>query len=130
MRALLPIVGAMLLLGSLAAKQSSSPASTTNSHPQTATATSAQSPDAARQGFRIAGIVVSASTGQPLAAASVAIAPVAHGEERNISKSLVTGADGRFSFATLYRGKYSLMAEAHGFSLQAFERHEQYSSAI
>ena len=130
MRVLLPIVGAMLLLASLAAQQNSSPTSPANYRAPTAAASTAQTADAARQSFRIAGIVVSASTGQPLASASVAIAPVMRGEERDIAKSVVTGADGRFAFAALSRGKYSLMARAHGFSLQAFERHEQYSSAI
>jgi hypothetical protein len=129
MRALLPTLCALLLLGTLAAQQISSPASPANSHPQTAPATSTQVPDA-RQGFRIAGIVVNASSGQPIASASVAIAPLAHGSEREISKSTVTAADGRFSFAGLSRGKYSLMAQAHGFSRQAFERHDGYSSAI
>src|ERR1017187_6599979 len=41
-----------------------------------------------------------------------------------------TGADGRFAFTGLSRGKYSLMAAAHGFMLQGFERHDMYATAI
>jgi 5-hydroxyisourate hydrolase-like protein (transthyretin family) len=96
---------------------------------------SAQSNQPARapsvqQGYRIAGIVVNLATGQPVAGASVAIAPTTQGTERDISHSVTTGADGRFAFAGLRRGKYSLMAAAHGFMLQGFERHGMYATAI
>ncbi len=83
-----------------------------------------------QQGYRIAGIVVNWATGQPVAGASVAIAPTTQGTERDISRSVTTGADGRFAFAGLGRGKYSLMAAAHGFMLQGFERHGMYATAI
>jgi 5-hydroxyisourate hydrolase-like protein (transthyretin family) len=83
-----------------------------------------------QQGYRIAGVVVNWATGQPLAGASVAIAPTTQGTERDISRSVTTGADGRFAFAGLSRGKYSLMAAAHGFMLQGFERHGMYATAI
>ncbi len=83
-----------------------------------------------QQGYRIAGVVVNWATGQPVAGASVAIAPTTQGTERDISHSVTTGADGRFAFAGLSRGKYSLMAAAHGFMLQGFERHGMYATAI
>jgi 5-hydroxyisourate hydrolase-like protein (transthyretin family) len=83
-----------------------------------------------QQGYRIAGIVVNWATGQPVAGASVAIAPTTQGTERDISRSVTTGADGRFAFAGLSRGKYSLMAVAHGSTLQYFERHGMYATAI
>ena len=83
-----------------------------------------------QQGYRIAGVVVNWANGQPVAGASVAIAPVTQGGERDISRSMTTGADGGFSFAGLGRGKYSLMATAHGFTLQGFERHGEYATAI
>ena len=121
-QALLRFLCILLLLGTGVAQQSSAPA---NSHPAAATPGSTQT-----QGFRIAGVVVNASTGQAVPSASVAIARVAQGTGRDISKSVVTGPDGRFSFDRLSQGKYSLMARAHGFSLQAFERHDEYSSAI
>jgi Carboxypeptidase regulatory-like domain len=97
---------------------------------------SAQSDQAAHappvpQGNRIAGVVVNWTTGQPMAGASVAIAAVTtQGTEREISRSVITGSDGRFAFAGLGRGKYSLMAAAHGFMLQGFGRHSMYATAI
>jgi 5-hydroxyisourate hydrolase-like protein (transthyretin family) len=85
----------------------------------------------AAQGYRIVGVVVNALTGQPLPAVSVAIAPTTpQGSSREVSQDVVTGDDGRFTFAGLTRGKYSLMATARGFALQSFEQHDAYSSAI
>jgi hypothetical protein len=85
---------------------------------------------AAQQGYRIAGVVVNWANGQPVTGAAVALAPVTQGGERDISRSMTTGADGSFSFAGLNRGKYSLMATAHGFTLQGLERHGPYATAI
>ncbi len=120
------ILCATLLAGSLAAQQNSSPQPAA---PQVTSAAPAQGP-AAQHGFRITGIVVDYLTGQPINSASVAIAPLSHGVERDITKSVVTGADGRFSFAGLSQGKYSLNARAHGYSFQSFDRHDEYSTAI
>lgn len=121
------IICAMLLVASLPAQQNSVPAQALP-HPLASSVPSAPAPS--QQGFRIAGVVVNALTGQPIASASVAIAPVNQGAERDISKSIVTGTDGRFSFASLSRGKYSLVGRARGFTFQAFDQHDQYSSAI
>ena len=116
------IVCAIVLVASLAAQPSQAPA---------VPAASAQaSPVQAQQGFRIAGVVVNSLTGQPIPAASVAIARVTQGAARDISKSVVSAADGRFSFASLSRGKYSLMAMARGCSLQYFDHHDPYATAI
>ena len=85
----------------------------------------------AAQRYRIAGVVVNVLTGQPLAAVSVAIAPTTQqGSASEVSQDVVTGNDGRFAFTGLVRGKYSLMAEARGFTLQSFEAHDAYASAI
>ena len=84
----------------------------------------------APQGYRIGGTVVNSLSGQPVASASVAIAAVTQGVDRDISKSFLTGSDGRFSFAGLSRGKYSLMATARGFTLQYFEHHDPYATAV
>ncbi len=116
----------MLLLASLAAQQPRVPAVPANTAPTQASGASVT----AQNGFRIAGTIVNSLTGQPMASASVAIARVTHGTEREISKSVITGADGRFSFAALSQGKYSLMASARGFSLQSFDRHDAYATAI
>ncbi len=87
-------------------------------------------PPSQSQGFRIVGIVVNSLTGQAVPMASVAIAPTGQGTEHEISKSVTTGADGRFSFTGLTRGKYSLMAAARGYSLQYFEHHDPFATAI
>ncbi|HUI83340.1 MAG TPA: carboxypeptidase-like regulatory domain-containing protein [Candidatus Binatia bacterium] len=112
----------MLLLGGLFAQSSVPPLPPQQQQP----ARIAPPP----QGYCIAGTVVNSLTGQPIASASVAIAPLARGAEREISRSALTGADGRFSFAGLGRGKYSLMATARGFSLQYFDHHDPYATAI
>ena len=82
------------------------------------------------QHYRIAGMVVNSLSGQPVPSASVAIALTTQGLDREISQSFITGPDGRFSFSGLTRGKYSLMATARGFSLQYFEHHDPYATAI
>lgn len=90
----------------------------------------AQAKPAAVQGFRIAGIVVNSLSGQPVPSVRVAIARTTQGTEREINQAVTTGPDGRFSFTGLSRGKYSLMATAHGFSLQYFDHHDPYATAI
>ena len=124
------ILCAMLLVTSLPAQQNAVPASAAKPAPTQNSGVAQTNAAPAQQGFRIAGVVVNALTGQPIASASVALAPLNHGSERDISKSLVTGNDGRFSFAGLSRGKYSLLGRARGFEFQAFDRHDEYSTAI
>jgi hypothetical protein len=128
------IAGALLLIASLYAQQSPQQ-SQQQSQPRQLPATSAQPrPSASQapvpQGYRIAGLVVNSLTGQAVPSASVAIAPITQGADREISKSVTTGADGRFSFVALNRGKYSLMATARGSSLQYFEHHDPFATAI
>ena len=101
--------------------------------PQTPPAAPVQAPASSaqqNQGFRIAGTVVNSLTGQGVPGASVAIAPTSQGSDREISKSVRTGTDGHFAFTGLARGKYSLMATARGFSLQYFNHHDPYATAI
>ncbi len=98
--------------------------------PQTGTSAAAASQAATAQGLRISGAVVNSLTGQPVASARVAIARVTQGTDRDISQSVTTGSDGRFQFAGLTRGKYSLMAAARGFTLQYFEHHDPYATAV
>ncbi|HZP24721.1 MAG TPA: carboxypeptidase regulatory-like domain-containing protein [Terriglobales bacterium] len=125
MRAPAAIVCVLLLAGVLPAQQgSSAPSPSSAAHP----ASGASLPEPS--GFRLAGVVVNAATGQPMASASVAIARLARGASRDISQSVVTGPDGHFAFSALAQGKYSLVGRARGFGFQAFERHDQYSTAI
>ena len=109
----------LLLLTSLSAQPA----------PQSASQPTA-SPAPVPQGYRISGTVVNALTGQPVPSASVAIAPITQGADRDISRSITTGADGRFAFVALSRGKYSLMAKARGASLQYFDHHDPFATAI
>jgi len=127
MTAVLPRILSVLLLLATVSAQQTPPAAPAPAH--TATATQAHTASAPQR-YSIAGVVVNSLTGQPLAGASVAIAPVTRGEERDFSGSVVTAADGRFSFSMLTHGKYSLAATARGYSLQSFDRHDAYASAI
>jgi len=77
--------------------------------------------------FEISGTLVDSITGQPISRARVALAPVT---QRDDQTTLITAEDGRFSFPSLTAGKYSLSAQAHGYLLQSFNQHDEYSSAI
>jgi hypothetical protein len=81
----------------------------------------------AGQAFRIAGTVVSATTGEPLSQARISIAET---RDRAKSISMVTSEDGHFEFSQLKAGKYSLEGAKRGFISSAYEQHEQYSTAI
>lgn len=76
---------------------------------------------------RIAGRVVSSTSGAPLSQARVTIASVQNQEQ---SLSLITGTDGTFDFKGLPAGKYSLSAARRGFIESSFNQHERYSTAI
>lgn len=84
----------------------------------------------AAQELRIAGVVVNSLSGQPVPSVRVAIARVTQGTDRDINQAVTTGVDGRFAFTGLVRGKYSLMATARGYSLQYFDHHDPYATAI
>jgi hypothetical protein len=77
--------------------------------------------------FLISGVVVSAIRGEALARTRVIITPVG---QRAQVQSTLTGDDGRFVFINVFPGKYSLVAERNGYSLQGFEQHDAYASAI
>jgi Carboxypeptidase regulatory-like domain len=75
-------------------------------------------------GYRIAGIVVDAVTGAPVASAEVSIS---EGTEQTKTKS---GDDGRFVFQGVSAGKYVLSAAARGYVREGFNQHGAYSSGI
>ena len=77
--------------------------------------------------FRISGTVVNSVSGQPVSKVMVAIGPA---EGSDPVKKVVTDQSGQFDFANLKRGKYWLEAQAHGFSAQRFDQHEEFSTAI
>jgi 5-hydroxyisourate hydrolase-like protein (transthyretin family) len=84
-------------------------------------------PTAARGVFRIAGVVVSETTGAPLESARVTIFDTAN---RRNTQGTITASDGRFEFNHLTAGKYSLQGERRGFVLMAYEQHGQFSTAV
>jgi hypothetical protein len=79
------------------------------------------------KGYKIAGTVVNAVTGAPLARVNVSLADT---QSRARMIATVTGESGHFEFAGLAAGKYSLQGSRSGFLTAAYEQHEQYSTAI
>lgn len=84
-------------------------------------------PQSSTTSFRVAGTVVSKTDGHPLAAARVSLVSV---KNRRQQESMVTTDDGKFEFANVPAGKYSLGGARRGFISAAYEQHDQYSSAI
>ncbi len=78
-------------------------------------------------GFEISGTLVDSNSGQPIAHARVAIAPVT---QRDNFTTVITHEDGRFSFPNLAPGKYTLTAQARGYLVQSFNQHDQFASSI
>jgi 5-hydroxyisourate hydrolase-like protein (transthyretin family) len=86
-----------------------------------------QANQAAPDSWRISGKVVDALSGAPLARCSVEIGPA---EDRGASRSIETGNDGVFAFDGLAQGKYRLSASKRGYLPQAYEQHDNFSTAI
>ncbi len=76
---------------------------------------------------KIAGTVVNAATGMPLAQARISISDT---KNRANTIWMVTAEDGRFEFDRVPAGKYSLVGAKRGFLTGAYEQHEQFSTAI
>jgi Carboxypeptidase regulatory-like domain len=83
-------------------------------------------PDAAA-GFKVAGLVVSSTTGTPLRDTRVTLENT---KNRREAVGMITREDGRFEFAGLGAGKYSLEGARRGYIPAAYQQHEQYSTAI
>lgn len=82
---------------------------------------------ATQKTYVIAGTAVDYHSAQPLASTRISIAPAGKPDQ---SRSMLTASDGRFRFDNLPKGKYSLVGSRRGYLEQAFDQHEQYSSAI
>jgi Carboxypeptidase regulatory-like domain len=88
---------------------------------------SSAEPRATTGGFRIAGKVVNALAGSPLAQARVTIVDT---KIQQRSASTVTSEDGSFEFLDLRAGKYALNGAKRGFISAAYDQHERFSTAI
>jgi hypothetical protein len=77
--------------------------------------------------FRIAGTVVSAASGVPLAETRVSINDV---RNPDAVQTMMTSENGRFEFNRLGPGKYSLQGMRHGFITASYDAHEEYATAI
>jgi Carboxypeptidase regulatory-like domain len=77
--------------------------------------------------FRIAGVVVSQTTGTPLARTRVSIIDARNPRD---ARWMVTTEDGHFAFERLSPGKYSLQGARRGFIPTTYEQHGQFSTAI
>lgn len=76
--------------------------------------------------YRIAGTVVNAKAGGPLARSRVTIADA---KNRRSVQSVITNDDGRFEFH-VPAGKYSLEGAKRGFITASYNQHDQFSTAI
>lgn len=76
--------------------------------------------------FRIAGTVVSAKGGNPLARCRVTIAD---SKNSGSVKFVISGDDGRFEFH-VPAGKYALEGAKRGYITAAYNQHERFSTAI
>ncbi|MGD0910899.1 MAG: carboxypeptidase regulatory-like domain-containing protein [Terracidiphilus sp.] len=79
------------------------------------------------QGFRVAGTVVNANTGEPVRGAAVALLTV---EDSHMMASTESGDDGRFSMDSLSAGKYQLTASKRGYTTGFYNQHFEYNSAV
>jgi hypothetical protein len=77
--------------------------------------------------YRIAGVVVSGVTGEPIRRASVAALTEA---DSHTVATVLTDDEGRFSLNGLAAAKYRLTAAKRGYRNAYFDEHDEYSSAI
>jgi carboxypeptidase family protein len=76
--------------------------------------------------YRIAGVVVNAKTGSPLAGASVQIQDAKNWQS---VRAVTTSDDGHFEFRVM-AGKFGLRGARHGFITSYYEAHGAFSSAV
>jgi len=82
---------------------------------------------AAAQGYRIAGQVVDAESGEPVPRVTVS---VLNEEDYHLMTSAVTDGEGHFAFEHLPAGKYPLTAAKRGFRTSYYDEHDDFNSAI
>jgi uncharacterized surface anchored protein len=104
--------------GVVMAQQEEMPAPQADSTPSTA---------ARRAVFQISGKVVNSVNGAAVRGAKVTIASAT---QREKTREVLSSQTGQFAFDNVAAGKYSLVMRAKNFFPQAFEQHENYSSAI
>lgn len=78
-------------------------------------------------GYRTAGTVVSKTDLRPLARSRITLRDE---KDPNKFESMITGEDGKFEFAGLPAGKYSLGGAKRGFIAASYDQHDQFSTAI
>lgn len=78
---------------------------------------SAPNPAAPSSGYRIAGVVVDASTGVPIPGAELSIA------ESTLEMNVTADGSGRFAFSGVDPGKYSVYASAPGYVHEGLDEH-------
>jgi 5-hydroxyisourate hydrolase-like protein (transthyretin family) len=79
-------------------------------------------------GYRIAGTVINATSGEPVRRASVAVLS-AEADGQTV-ESVETDNDGRFALNGLPAAKFPLTASKRGFLTAFYEQHEGYNTAI
>ena len=77
--------------------------------------------------YRIAGVLINASTGEPVQRARV---EALKETDSHAVASCVTDSDGRFVLDHLAAAKYQLTASKRGFRTAFYDEHDQYSTAI
>ncbi len=82
---------------------------------------------AVAQGYRIAGTVVNAITGEPVRGAAVALLTV---QDSHVVASTESGDNGQFAMDSLSAAKYQLTASKRGYSTGFYNQHYEYNSAV
>jgi hypothetical protein len=77
--------------------------------------------------YRIAGVLVNASTGEPVQRATV---EALKEDDSHAVASCITDSEGRFVLDHLAATKYQLTASKRGFRSASYDEHDQYSTAI
>lgn len=109
-RKLPQLFATILLCGSLLASAQSAPAA----------------PSSVTGPYRIAGVLVNAATGEPVARGVVQ----ALDDTGHTVASSITDSDGRFTLDHLAAAKYQLSASKRGFRIQSYDEHDEFATSI